>query len=81
MAGHTIELERRWGGRLTVDLERVRAVREAPYYPRIDGGWGVRDGRGVILTKNDGDVLCVGSARTEELCEVLRAQLTAASAA
>lgn len=79
--GHTLELERRWGGRLTVDLERVRFVREAPYYPRIDGGWGVRSGRGVILTYADGNVLYVGSARADELCEVIRGMLPAASAA
>lgn len=79
--GHTLELERRWGARLTVHLDRVRAVRESPYYPRIDGGWGVKNGRGVILTMEDGDVLYVGSARADELRDVLRGQMTAISAA
>lgn len=78
--GHTLELERRWGARLTVDLRRVRTVRATSYYPRIDGGWGVRNGQGVILTREDGDVLYVGSARAKELCEVLRSLLPAASA-
>lgn len=76
--GRTLELERRWGGRLELDLDRVRAVRITAYYPRIDGGWGVRDGQGVILTRDDGDVLYVGSARAKELCEVIRGLLPTA---
>ena len=79
--GETLELERRWGARHEVDLARIRSARTSTYYPRIDGGWGVRNGRGVILTRDDGNVLYVGSARAEELCEAIRGRLPAASAA
>lgn len=72
--GDRLEIERRWGGRLTIALRRVRSVRVSTYYPRIDGGWGVRNGEGVILTLDDGEVLYVGSARAEALCDAIRAR-------
>jgi hypothetical protein len=67
-----LDLERSWLPDRSVPIAEIRSARVAPYYHRIDRGFGVRDGRSVILKLEDGDVLHVGSAHAATLCAAIR---------
>lgn len=57
--------------RQLVPLSAIRAVDVVPYYPAIDGGWGVRRGQALRIWLSAADFVLVGTQRPDELRRLL----------
>ena len=56
-----------------IPMGQIRGLRIASYHPGVDGVWGSRSGRAVVISFHDGDEVSVGTARPEELFAALQA--------
>jgi hypothetical protein len=54
-----------------VPLSSIKSVEVVPYYPRIDGAWGVRRGQALRIWVSAGDFVLLGTQRPDELRELL----------
>jgi hypothetical protein len=49
----------------------IRSVDVVPYYPGIDGQWGIRRGKALRIWTSPGEFVLVGTGRPEELRRLL----------